>query len=379
MWKVQLFKLNYDQREADAIRDVVESGWITMGEKTREFERDFEKFLGDDRRATALSSATASLHIALLSLGVGSGDEVIIPALTFVADINVVRAVGATPKLADCGDYNNWNVTAESIKREITNRTKAVIIVHFAGYPCDMDEIVELCQERGIYLIEDVAHAVGATYRGESCGTFGEFGCFSFFTNKNLSVGEGGMLVTGKRELERRAKLFRSHGMSALTLDRHKGRAVSYDVELSGFNYRIDDMRSALGVIQLSKLKDANRARESLVNRYIENLKDVNGLSIPFQNLENITSSYHIFVILLDRYVDREEIMLKLKEVGVQSSIHYPPFREFTAFKDIGLNPAPIAEDIAKRELTLPLYPTLSVDEVDFVCENLKNILGEIR
>ncbi|NPA61672.1 MAG: DegT/DnrJ/EryC1/StrS family aminotransferase [Epsilonproteobacteria bacterium] len=379
MWKVQLFKLNYDQREADAIRDVVESGWITMGEKTREFERDFEKFLGDDRRATALSSATASLHIALLSLGVGSGDEVIIPALTFVADINVVRAVGATPKLADCGDYNNWNVTAESIKREITNRTKAVIIVHFAGYPCDMDEIVELCQERGVYLIEDVAHAVGATYRGESCGTFGEFGCFSFFTNKNLSVGEGGMLVTGKRELERRAKLFRSHGMSALTLDRHKGRAVSYDVELSGFNYRIDDMRSALGVIQLSKLKDANRARESLVNRYIENLKDVNGLSIPFQNLENITSSYHIFVILLDRYVDREEIMLKLKEVGVQSSIHYPPFREFTAFKDIGLNPAPIAEDIAKRELTLPLYPTLSVDEVDFVCENLKNILGEIR
>jgi dTDP-4-amino-4,6-dideoxygalactose transaminase len=242
-----------------------------------------------------------------------------------------------------------------------------------------MDEIVELCQERGVYLIEDVAHAVGATYRGESCGTFGEFGCFSFFTNKNLSVGEGGMLVTGKRELERRAKLFRSHGMSALTLDRHKGRAVSYDVELSGFNYRIDDMRSALGVIQLSKLKDANRARESLVNRYIENLKDVNGLSIPFQNLENITSSYHIFVILLDRYVDREEIMLKLKDVGVQSSIHYPPFREFTAFKDIGLNPAPIAEDIAKRELTLPLYPTLSVDEVDFVCENLKNILGEIR
>jgi len=170
---------------------------------------------------------------------IGSGDEVIIPALTFVADINVVRAVGATPKLADCGDYNNWNVTAESIKREITNRTKAVIIVHFAGYPCDMDEIVELCQERGIYLIEDVAHAVGATYRGESCGTFGEFGCFSFFTNKNLSVGEGGMLVTGKRELERRAKLFRSHGMSALTLDRHKGRAVSYDVELSGFNYEL--------------------------------------------------------------------------------------------------------------------------------------------
>jgi len=379
MWKVQLFKLNYDEREVEAVKGVVESGWITMGERTREFENRFEQFLGENSFATALSSATASLHIALLSLGIGINDEVIIPALTFVADINVVRGVGATPKLADCDSYNNWNISAKTIEEQITDRTKGVIIVHFAGYPCDMDSIVKLCRDRGIYLIEDVAHAVGATYKGRACGTFGDFGCFSFFTNKNLSVGEGGMLVTRDRELAERAKYYRSHGMSALTLDRHRGRAISYDVVLSGLNYRIDEMRSALGIVQLSKLEYGNMKRELLTKRYIKNLRGVEGITIPFQNLDNSTSSYHIFVILLDSSVDREELILRLREVGIQSSIHYPAFREFTAFRDIGLNSAPIAEDISKRELTLPLYPTLKFEDVDFVCENLIRVLGEIR
>ena len=350
-----------------------------MGEKTKEFERRFEDFLGGDIFATALSSATASLHIALLSLGIGEGDEVIIPALTFVADINVVRVVGATPKLADCGSFSNWNVTAKSIKEQITDRTKAVIVVHFGGYPCEMDEIVKLCREREIYLIEDVAHAVGAKYKGKSCGTFGDFGCFSFFTNKNLSVGEGGMLVTSNEEFYNLSKYYRSHGMSALTLDRHKGRAISYDVVLSGLNYRIDEMRSSLGIVQLSKLKEANRRREILVERYIKNLEKVEKITIPFLDLkDDYISSYHIFTILLSSSVDRDRVILELKRRGIQSSIHYPAFREFTAFKGLNLNRAPIAEYISKHELTLPLYPTLKLEEVDFVCENLKDILGEV-
>jgi len=379
MWRVQLFKLNYDERELRAVESVIESGWITMGEKTKEFERRFEDFLGGDIFATALSSATASLHIALLSLGIGEGDEVIIPALTFVADINVVRVVGATPKLADCGSFSNWNVTAKSIKEQITDRTKAVIVVHFGGYPCEMDEIVKLCREREIYLIEDVAHAVGAKYKGKSCGTFGDFGCFSFFTNKNLSVGEGGMLVTSNEEFYNLSKYYRSHGMSALTLDRHKGRAISYDVVLSGLNYRIDEMRSSLGIVQLSKLKEANRRREILVERYIKNLEKVEKITIPFLDLkDDYISSYHIFTILLSSSVDRDRVILELKRRGIQSSIHYPAFREFTAFKGLNLNRAPIAEYISKHELTLPLYPTLKLEEVDFVCENLKDILGEV-
>ncbi len=374
MWKVQLFKLNYDEREPKAVKDVVESGWITMGEKTKSFEDAFSK-AHDNVFCTAVSSATAALHMSLLALGIKEGNEVVIPALTFVADINVVRMVGATPVLADCESYEDWNISARSIEKVITPKTKAVIAVHFAGYPCQMDEIVALCKEKDIALIEDCAHAPGARYKGRSVGTFGKYGCFSFFTNKNLSVGEGGMLTTNDEKLDQQAKYFRSHGMTALTLDRHKGRAITYDVAQSGLNYRIDEMRSALGLIQLDKLADANAQRKVLVDRYIERLSGVNAIKIPFLNLKDIESVYHIFPILLSKEVDRIFLIGKLKEDGVQSSIHYPAFKDFTAFKDIGLNDASIAEDISKRELTLPLYPTMTLDEVDLVCDSLiKNI-----
>ena len=377
MWKVQLFKLNYDSRESEAVKDVVDSGWITMGEKTKEFESRFSDMLGSKSiYSTAVSSGTASLHMALLGLGIGSGDEVIIPALTFVADINVVKMVGATPVLADCSNYNNWNVSAETIKAQITPKTKAVIVVHFAGYPCEMDKILTLCKRRGLYLIEDVAHAPDAKYKGKACGTFGDYGCFSFFTNKNLSVGEGGMVVTKNRQLDIRAKEFRSHGMSALTLDRHRGRAISYNVSNVGLNYRIDEMRSAIGLVQLEKLREANRKRGYLVDRYIKKLSSIKDISIPFQNLKNIEPVYHIFPILLSPSIDRVWLINRLKDFGIQSSIHYPIFKDFTAFKNMNLNPAPIAEDIARRELTLPLYPTMSFSDIDFICDSLSKILA---
>jgi len=370
MWKVQLFKLNYDEREPQAVKDVVDSGWITMGEKTKEFESAFSD-VHDGVLSTAVSSATAALHMSLLALGIKKGDEVIIPALTFVADINVVRMVGATPVLADCESYEDWNISARTIEKVITSKTKAVIAVHFAGYPCQMDEIVALCKEKDIALIEDCAHTPGARYKGQSVGTFGEYGCFSFFTNKNLSVGEGGMLTTKDKELDQQAKYFRSHGMTALTLDRHKGRAITYDVAQSGLNYRIDEMRSALGLIQLDKLKDANRQRKVLVQKYVERLADIQKMSIPFLNLKDIESVYHIFPILLEKGIDRVKLIGKLKDDGIQSSIHYPAFKDFTAFKEVGLNDAAIAEDISKRELTLPLYPTMTLAEVDLVCDSL--------
>lgn len=375
MWKVQLFKLNYDQQEVKAVKDVVEGGWLTMGEKTKEFEANFSALLGEKIHSTAVANCTAALHMALLALRIKAGDEVIIPALTFVADINVVKIVGATPVLADCESFNNWNMSAKTIAEQITSKTKAVIIVHFAGYPCHMDEIVTLCKERGIALIEDCAHVPGAKYKGRACGTFGDYGCFSFFTNKNLSVGEGGMLTTKESALDQQAKYFRSHGMTSLTLDRHQGRAISYDVTQPGLNYRMDEMRAALGLIQLGKLSAANANRKVLVERYIEKLANVRGFFIPFRALEKVDAVYHIFPILLDKEVDRIELIGRLKADGIQSSIHYPAFKDFTAFKDIGLNKAPVAEEIAIRELTLPLYPTMSLEEVDLVCESLTKAL----
>jgi len=376
MWKVQLFKLNYNEKETQAVKDVVDSGWITMGEKTKEFEESFSN-AHDDVDCTAVSSATAALHMSLLALGVKEGDEVIIPALTFVADINVVRMVGATPILADCDSFDDWNISAQTIKKQITSKTKAIIVVHFAGYPCQMDEIVELCKKNNIALIEDCAHAPGAKYKGKAVGTFGAYGCFSFFTNKNLSVGEGGMITTKDAELAQQAKYFRSHGMTALTLDRHKGRAITYDIAQTGLNYRIDEMRSALGLIQLEKLSNANAQRKELVKRYVERLKECTKIFIPFLDLTNIESVYHIFPILLTKEIDRISLIGKLKKDGIQSSIHYPAFKDFTAFKDIGLNSAPIAEEIATRELTLPLYPTMTLDEVNLVCDSLIKNLGK--
>jgi len=333
--------------------------------------------LGKDVKSTAVSNGTAALHMALLGLDIKEGDEVIIPALTFVADINVVKIVGATPILADCGSYDDWNITAESIEKVITPKTKALILVHFAGFPCQMDEIMTLCKENNIAIIEDCAHAPGAKYKNQSCGTFGKYGCFSFFTNKNLSVGEGGMITTCDNDLAQQSQYFRSHGMTALTLDRHKGRAITYDVAQFGLNYRIDEMRSSLGLVQLAKLENANNQRKILVERYVKNLKDIQNISIPFLDLANIEPVYHIFPILLNKGLNRIEIITKLKEDGIQSSIHYPAFQDFTAFKDIGLNSAPIAEDISTRELTLPLYPTMTLEEVNLVCDSLKKALGE--
>jgi dTDP-4-amino-4,6-dideoxygalactose transaminase len=370
-WKVQLFELNFDEEEIQTVADVARSGWLTMGERTKEFEQQFACFLGADTQAVAVSSGTAALHMALLALGIGPGDEVIIPSLTFIADINVVRMVGAKPVLADCTSMVDWNIDVEEIKRKITQKTKALIAVHYGGNPCAMDEIVRICEQHHIALIEDAAHAVGAMYAGRQCGTFGDIGCFSFFTNKNLSVGEGGMFVSGSPELVTRAKHLRSHGMSTLTLDRHQGRAISYDVITPGLNYRIDEFRAALGTIQLKKLATANLQRREIVGWYNELLRPLEMLSIPFLNHQLSEPSFHIYPVLLAPGIDRFSVITKLRERGIQSSIHYPPIQSFTAYSMSGLEPTPIANDISSRELTLPLYPTMTKADVELVVSSL--------
>jgi len=376
MWKVPLFNLNYDEAETNAVRDVIESGWITMGEKTVEFESAFESFLGNGLKATVVSSGTAALHMAMLALGIGHGDEVIVPALTFIADVNVVQLSGAEPVLADCISFENWNVNPQDIEDKITERTKAVLIVHYAGYACPMNEIVTLCRKRGLFLIEDCAHAPESTYSGLPCGSFGDVSCFSFFTNKNLSVGEGGMYVTGNEVLHQRGRHLRSHGMSTLTLDRHKGRAVSYDVLEPGLNYRIDEMRAALGCVQLEKLEAANKERRRLTERYHGALSSIEGLSIPFLNHADSLPSYHIYPVLLDERIDRLAVIESLKQRGIQSSIHYPSFKEFTAYREqMGRYATPIADEISRRELTLLLYPTMGDEAVDLVVDALRDAL----
>jgi len=376
MWKVPLFELNYDEREREAVTDVLASGWITMGECTQAFERGFMEFLGEGALATAVSSGTAALHMAMLALGIGPGDEVIVPALTFIADVNVVNMAGAVPVTADCASFNDWNIDPTDVERKITPRTKAVLIVHYAGYPCDMGALGAMCRERGLYLIEDCAHSPGATYRGQSCGTFGDVACFSFFTNKNLSVGEGGMFVTRDEGLHQKGRYLRSHGMSTLTLDRHRGSAVSYDVLRPGLNYRIDEMRAALGTVQLGKLEAANKERRRMTERYHGALSSIRGISIPFLDHDDSLPSYHIYPVLLNEGIDRLAVIESLKQRHIQSSIHYPSFKEFTAYReDLSRYATPIADEISRRELTLPLYPTMGFDAVDLVANALEDAL----
>jgi len=377
LWKVQLFETNFDDGERAAAEDVVRSGWLTMGERVQEFERKFGELLEAPGTCIATANCTASLHMAMLALDVGPGDEVVIPALTFVADANAVSMTGARPVLADCASLDDWNMNAAAIERVLTERTKAVMILHFAGYPCDMAPIVRLCRERGLPLVEDVAHAPGATLDGQACGTFGDISCFSFFSNKNLSLGEGGMVVARDRRLYERLRGLRSHGMTTLTLDRHQGRAVSYDVAAPGLNYRMDEIRAAIGLVQLAKLANGNKRRADLTARYRSRLSDL-PVRIPFANQPaGAHSAYHILPLLLPAGCERLAVIEKLKQRGVQSSIHYPPFWGFTAYRDLFVaEDTPVVAEIVERELTLPLYPTMRDDQVDYVTDALREALA---
>jgi dTDP-4-amino-4,6-dideoxygalactose transaminase len=374
--QIPLFQLNYDDNEKNAVLSVLESKWLTIGAKTAEFENAFSEYLGGDVFSVAVTNCTAALHLALLANNIGVGDEVIISGLTFVACLNVITLLGAKAVVVDSKSFDDWNVSPEDIENKITPRTKAIIVVHYAGYPCDMDEICKIAQDNNLVLIEDDAHAVGADYKGIKCGVIGDIGCFSFFSNKNLSVGEGGMVTTKNKKIYEKIKLLRSHGMTSLTIDRHNNKAISYDVVYAGMNYRIDEMRSALGIEQLKKLDQNNLKRKQLVEQYHIYLSDIKKLIIPWNTVfTDRNSSYHIFPVLLPEICDRRKIIGMLKDKGIQTSIHYPAFNDFTFYKKIIKEDLKIANEISERVLTLPLYPDMNFDDVQYVSESLKKLI----
>jgi dTDP-4-amino-4,6-dideoxygalactose transaminase len=371
-WKIPLSDLCFDHQEEAAVLDVLRRRWLTMGDRCIEFERRFSDYLGGGSDACAVSSGTAALHLALLIGGVSRGDEVILPGLTFVADLNVIWMCGAVPVVADSTSLHNWNISPADIRRKITPRTRAVIVVHFAGYPCDMEAIVGLCRRERLLLIEDAAHAVGTEYRGRKCGTWGDIGCFSFFSNKNLAVGEGGMLVSRDPQVVRKARRLRSHGMSLGTTDRHRGAVTGYDIEMPGLNYRIDEIRAALGIAQLAKLDWMNARRGSLVRRYRRLLRDVPGLVIPWARAAKVGASYHIFTLMLPEGVDRGAFRRFMAKRGVQTSVHYPSFKQFSFYEHHIETVLPLADVISARTVTLPLYPGMSAEDIDDIAAGVK-------
>jgi dTDP-4-amino-4,6-dideoxygalactose transaminase len=362
-WKIPLSDIDFDFEESAVVQDVLNSGWLTMGGVTQKFETDFAAYVGA-KHAIAVTNGTAALHLACLVAGLGPGDEAIVPSLTFVATANAIRYVGATPRFADITSPSDLNVSPDSIKRLISQRTQAIIVVHYGGYPCEMEEILKLARNNNLVVIEDAAHAVGAELSQRGLGTWGDVGCFSFFSNKNLTTGEGGMVVTNDNEIAEKLRLLRSHGMTSLTWDRHKGHAWSYDVVALGYNYRLDEVRSAIGCAQLAKVEKNNEWRRYLTKMYRDALQElVPQVGLPFCNHAGKTSA-HLMPILLPLSIEREIFMRRMKEKGIQTSIHYPPIHSFTAYKDGNILELPITEEVANREVTLPLYPTLTDDHV---------------
>lgn len=375
-WKVPLSDIDIGSEEIEAVTQVIRSGWLTMGPKTEEFEREFAR-RHKARFAIAVSNCTAALHLSYLALGISAGDEVIMPSMTFVATANAAVACGAKPVFADIICEDEPTIDPNHVASLITPRTRAIVVVHYAGYACRMDEIIRVAAEHSLPIVEDTAHAPAVRYREGYLGTLGASGCFSFFSNKNMTTGEGGMIIAQDEQLASRIRLLRSHGMTSGTWKRHNERPQGYEVLAAGWNYRIDEMRSALGLVQLAKLEQANARRAELVERYRAGLEGLDGARVAFEDY-SAQSACHILPLVASDDSVRQEIVRALTDARVQTSHHYSPVHLFQFYKEqFGYNSGmlPRTESFAAREITLPLYARMTTDDVDYVTKAIRNAI----
>jgi dTDP-4-amino-4,6-dideoxygalactose transaminase len=376
-WRVPLTDIAMPEEDVQAVADCLRSGWLTLGPRTQAFEGALATHVGTPH-AVAVSSGTAALHLACRAAGLGHGDEVIVPAFTFIASASAARYVGATPVLCDVHGPHDFNIDIEDVARRITPRTRAVIAVHFCGYPADVLALRELCDEHGLTLIEDCAQAICALLddNGRQVGTVGELGAFSFFSKKQLCVGEGGMVTTADEELAANVRLLRSHAMTSGTWDRHSGRTDTYDVVGLGFNYRIDEPRAALGLSRLGRLDDDIAKRRAIVRSYREQLADAPGLELPWEDPAVERSSHFAFPVLLPDRDARDRFRDALKDDGVQTT-WYPALHTFTECRHLA--PAgglPGAEEAAARHCALPLSSTMDEEAVAIVVDAVHKALA---
>jgi dTDP-4-amino-4,6-dideoxygalactose transaminase len=379
-WRVPLADIDFDTQEEEAVLRVVRSRWLSMGEETQGFEREFAEFIGA-KHTLAVSNATAALHLACIAAGIQPGDEVIVPSLTFVATANAVRYVGGTPIFADIESSDWLTISPASIEKCIGEKTRAIIVMHYAGYPCDMPAIMDIAGKHNLIVLEDSAHTIGSELNGKKLGTWGAIGCYSFFSNKNMTTGEGGMLTTNDDALAERLKALRSHGMTSLSWDRHKGRAWTYDVVDLGFNYRIDELRAALGRTQLQKVGRFNKRREEITSLYRELLSELTPeIRVPFTQPRG-TTCYHIMPVLIPEGKDRIKFMEGMKAEGIQTSIHYPPihyFKNYAEHREFRRVDLPVTESVGMHEVTIPLYPAMSDEDAKMVVNAIRKTLDQV-
>jgi dTDP-4-amino-4,6-dideoxygalactose transaminase len=360
------------EEEIAEVVDSLRNGWLTTGPKVRRFEEEFAAYTGA-RCAIAVSSCTAALHVALAALGIGPGDEVIVPTMTFCATANVVVHLGATPVLADVGE--DFQITPEAIERAITPRTRAVIPVHYGGDACDMDEILDLARRHRIRVIEDAAHAAGATYRSRKIGVHGDAVCFSFYATKNLTTGEGGMVTTGDPDLASRIRCLSLHGMSHDAWKRYsKAGSWRYEVLEPGFKCNMGDIQAALGIHQLRRLDEFSGSRRSIAHRYRQALSGIPGLILPKETAGR-GHVFHLYPVRIDQRqtgVTRDEFIERLRSLNIGTSVHFIPLHRHPAFRDrYGYRPEsfPVAERLFEGLVSLPLYPGMCEADVKDVIQ----------
>jgi len=377
MRTIPFHKTYTTEDEINAVVEAMKSGWLTMGPKTVAFEEAFKTYLDVDY-SISLNSATAALHLALKAIGLKRDDEVIIPTHTFIATAEVVTYFDAIPILCDV-EEDTHNIDVSKIELLITNKTKAIIPVHFAGQPCDMDEIYKIAQKYNLKIIEDAAHALPSKYKGELIGTLKntDVTCFSFYATKTLSTGEGGMATTSNEEYAKSIKRNRLHGISQDAWDRYaKKGSWYYEVIDNGYKYNTTDMNASLGLEQLKKLEWMNEKRKDIAMAYNEAFANEPNIITPFIK-EDRESSWHLYVIKIN---NRDEIIEKLKVLGIGTSVHFIPvhkhpfYQRKYNYKDELYH---VSNKIFKESLSLPIYPSMNADDIAYVIENVIELVNE--
>jgi dTDP-4-amino-4,6-dideoxygalactose transaminase len=376
--EIPFHKPYISEDEISEVVDTLRSGWITMGPKTLRFEEEFAKYI-PSHHAVAVNSGTAALHLAMKAIHLNPGDEVIIPTTTFTATGEVVCYINAIPVIVDV-DQETHNIDVTAIEKAITRKTKAIIPVHFAGQPCDMDEIMQLAKAYHLSVVEDAAHAIPAWYRRRRIGTIGDMTCFSFYSTKPLATGEGGMVTTENDDWAERVRILRLHGISKDAWKRYsKGGSWYYEVIEPGFKYNMTDLQASLGIAQLRKVDWLWEKRKEIARRYTEAFTSTGGIITPSVKPDR-ESAWHLYAIKLKLEaltIDRNGFIEKLRERGIETSVHFIPLHRHPYYKNaFGLMPGdfPNAEWIYERSISLPIYPGMTDEEVSYVIEQVSDL-----